>query len=137
MVESLRVTLRFLTRLPIPGPPDLSDPPRVHLAWFPFAGFLVGIVLGLGDAFLTELDWPIRNAIVLFGGVLLSGALHLDALMDTGDALSTRSDNGRDLMHASVHTATGAVLGLTALALTWLALCSLQSSFRKIGRAHV
>lgn len=86
---SLLAAIAFLTVLPLPERWGLR--PR-HLAraarWFPLVGFGIGIVL-------AGLDWllglvvaqPARDALLVAAMVAVSGALHVDGLMDTCDGV--------------------------------------------------
>ena len=84
---SLLAAVAFLTILPLPGRWQVKS---CHLArstpWFPVVGVVIGGVL-------AALDWglglvlvePARDALVVLAAVALTGALHLDGLMDTCD----------------------------------------------------
>lgn len=81
--------LSLLTVLPLPSrwrpePCDLARSPR----WFPLVGLLLGGLLAGLDALLSPLlAGPARDALVILALVALSGALHLDGLMDTCDGV--------------------------------------------------
>lgn len=85
----LLAAFQFLTCLPFP---DRLRAAPAHLAassgWFAAVGLLVGLLLAGLDAALAPLvAGPLRDALVVVAGVALSGALHLDGLMDTCDGL--------------------------------------------------
>jgi adenosylcobinamide-GDP ribazoletransferase len=122
-------TARFLTRLPLPGN-AASDLHHIHAVWFPFVGLAIGAVMAASDITLSSLEWPIRNALVIGIGVLVTGALHLDALMDTVDGLAVPGAESQKAMRSSVHTAEGAAAGILVLCLAWLALDQLTDSTR-------
>ncbi|MDA0988883.1 MAG: adenosylcobinamide-GDP ribazoletransferase [Chloroflexi bacterium] len=83
---------RFLTAIPLPLTKRGTIPETMGetLAYFP----LVGLVIGLG---LAGLDWglglvfppSIVNALVVVALIVVTGALHMDGLMDTGDGLGS------------------------------------------------
>jgi adenosylcobinamide-GDP ribazoletransferase len=84
---SLLAAIAFLTIVPLParwrGEPG-------HLArsvrWYPLVGLGIGLVLAALDWLLgLVLAGPIRDALVVVALLVLSGALHLDGLMDTCD----------------------------------------------------
>jgi adenosylcobinamide-GDP ribazoletransferase len=84
---SLLAAIAFLTVLPLPRGGALRER---HLArsvrWFPLVGGLLGGLLALLDLALgTVLVEPTRDALLVVTLVVLSGALHLDGLMDTCD----------------------------------------------------
>src|SRR5688572_16821341 len=86
-VYSILATVRFLTRVPVPGDAT-RDLNRIHAAWFPFVGLAIGALMAAADLALAPVSWDIRNALVIAVGVVVTGALHLDALMDATDGLS-------------------------------------------------
>ena len=81
--------LRFLTIFPAPynGPEGPYDLGRA-LAFFPVVGLVIGIVLG-GLSFLLRTIFPpaVVAALLLTVLVILTGAHHLDGLMDTCDGM--------------------------------------------------
>lgn len=83
------LALQFLTCFPIPYRPKLH--PSAYgqsMRWFPVVGALLGISLGLLDTALAPLVAPDLRSIILVGLlVIMTGALHIDGLMDTCDAL--------------------------------------------------
>jgi adenosylcobinamide-GDP ribazoletransferase len=86
--RDLVTSLRFLTRLPIPGSPPLCGPGE-SLAAFPLAGLVLGLLVAVLDALLGQLRLPFftRDVLAVLALVLLTGGLHLDGLMDTCDGL--------------------------------------------------
>jgi adenosylcobinamide-GDP ribazoletransferase len=79
----------FLTVLPLPGRWRIQ--PR-HLArstpWFPLVGLLLGVLLAGADYLLgLFVAAPARDALIIALALALSGALHLDGLMDTCDGV--------------------------------------------------
>ena len=120
VVESFVAALGFLTRVPVRA----ADPAR-GAALFPVIGAGVGAVTG-GIAYGLAQVLPALAAagIALAGGALLTGALHLDGLADTADALGTRTrDRALEIMRDH---ATGAY-GTTAIALDLLVKASALS----------
>lgn len=81
--------LGFLTILPVPtkGKPDLRLLGR-SLAYFPMVGLTLGLILaGLDRLLLWLLPRAAADALLIVMSVVLSGALHVDGLIDTCDAL--------------------------------------------------
>lgn len=78
---------RFLTRLPFPEPSGVTpqDLGRA-VCWYPFIGFLLGVLIALGAWLLGRWDAALAATSVLILWVWASGALHLDGLADTADA---------------------------------------------------
>jgi len=110
--------LAFLTILPLrvgdPGPRGLSG----AAAWFPLVGALVGALAGatrdLGADAFGPLTASVLAVLVL---VVVTGALHLDGLADTADALGARG-GGAERRLAVMRDPTTGVFGVLAL-LAW------------------
>lgn len=84
----LLTALQLLTRIPIPaGVPFSEDIARRAQAWFPWIGLLTGLAMA-SPLLLSEPHLPniAPLAAVLFP-LLLTGALHEDAVADSADAL--------------------------------------------------
>ena len=86
--------LRFLTIIPLPGLPPMTEQSVVRaIPWFPMAGLVIGGVLTAVDRLARPL-WGDLSAAVLVVAVwgIITGGMHLDGLSDTFDAaLSWRS----------------------------------------------
>lgn len=86
---SLLAAIGFLTVLPVPDrwraePRDLARSVR----WFPLVGAAIGLLLaGLDHLLGLLLAGPVRDALVVVALLAVSGALHLDGLMDTCDGI--------------------------------------------------
>ncbi len=106
---SFLAVLRFLTVIPAPGYAEhgLSHPTRVALsdgapipadnsliqvgrsiAYFPVVGLIIGIVLALlYYALHLILPSPVVSAVIIAALAIITGAHHLDGLMDTCDGM--------------------------------------------------
>jgi adenosylcobinamide-GDP ribazoletransferase len=87
LLRALSVAVAFLTVLPTPV--VLPASPRedgLSFACFPLVGLLLGVLLGL--LCLAVQAWPplLAAAIVLAAWTGLTGALHVDGLVDSADA---------------------------------------------------
>lgn len=116
----------FLTILPLPqaflGEErfDLA----AGLAWFPLVGAAVGAVAAAVLSGLDPLVGRAPGTVVAIGAlVLITGALHQDALADTADGFGVRGDRARRL--AVMRDSTLGAFGV--LALTFWALLLLTS----------
>jgi len=94
----LRLALSFLTivptRIDAAGESDVA----ASMAWFPLVGLLMGVAIALEDRVASFLLGPdVRAAIVVLSITLLTGAVHLDGLADTADALGAGRDRARAL----------------------------------------
>jgi adenosylcobinamide-GDP ribazoletransferase len=81
--------LKFLSIFP--GPGSGQDGPEQlgkSIAYFPVAGLVIGIVLA-GAAYLLRLILPpsVVGALLVTGMVIMTGAHHLDGLIDTCDGM--------------------------------------------------
>jgi adenosylcobinamide-GDP ribazoletransferase len=121
-VRELRAALAavgFLTRIPIGNRVslDAEDVTRAG-AVFPLVGAALGACVG---AIAAALDRPLSPllacGLAVGAGTLITGALHIDALADTADALGARSsDRALEIMRDSTIGAFGA----TAIAIDLL-----------------
>ncbi len=117
-------SLTFLTRLPIGSVLTIDGEDLARSApYFPLVGAGVGAVVGRVVVGLAAVANPLLAAVV---GVTvlaaLTGALHLDAIADTFDALGTRS---REAALRTMREPTIGAFGATALVLDlflWTAL---------------
>lgn len=124
----------FLTVLPMPRRAGVAEAPEPWAAaWFPAVGAVLGGgLLGL-DALLGRFfPIPVTAALVLLAWVGVTGALHLDGLMDSVDALlsqRTPDERLRILKDPAVGV-FGVAAGCLALFLKVGALASLPGSSR-------
>lgn len=91
--RTLVASVSFLTRVPVRARVTNDGDDLVRsMAWFPFVGLLVGAAVGAVAQLLALVVTPVLGSVLaVIVGVLLTGALHVDALADTCDALGARS----------------------------------------------
>jgi adenosylcobinamide-GDP ribazoletransferase len=97
--NQIRLAASFLTILPL-GPKTLASPDdqAASFGWFPLIGFALGLALCLEDRLLSPLfGSPLRSLLIVMTLTLVTGALHLDGLADTADALGARANRERAL----------------------------------------
>jgi adenosylcobinamide-GDP ribazoletransferase len=90
----------FLTRLPLPAPPDPAGAPLAEAGWaFPLVGLVVGLLSGIAYAVAVLLRLPpLAAALIAVGvSVQLTGGLHEDGLADTADGLGGGHDPAQRL----------------------------------------
>lgn len=124
--------LQFLTRLPVPaklaGAAGEEADFRRSVACYPAAGLVIGLLLALAG-WLLSLALPPWVAAVLVATIWigLSGALHLDGLMDTADGLLSHRTRERmlEIMKDSRVGAMGVVAGVLSVLLRVALLASL------------
>jgi adenosylcobinamide-GDP ribazoletransferase len=133
-LRALLAALLFLTRIPL-GRRLVLDGDDVARAGpaFPLVGAGIGAAVGGIAATLAHPLSPLLAvALALAAGTLLTGALHLDALADTADALGARSrEHALEIMRDHAIGAYGAV----AIALDLLIKAAALSVL--VNRAHV
>jgi adenosylcobinamide-GDP ribazoletransferase len=127
-LRAATAAVAFLTRIPVGRWVDLdgADVARAGPA-FPLVGAGIGAVVGgIAAALAGPLSAPLAVALALSAGALLTGALHLDALADTADALGAPSrERALEIMRDSVVGAYGAVAIVLDLLIKAAALAAL------------
>jgi len=94
----LRLAVSFLTVLPVAIESASESDVAASMAWFPLVGLAMGIVFALEDRALGFLlGHAVRSAVIVLSMAVLSGAIHLDGLADTADALGAGRDRTRAL----------------------------------------
>jgi adenosylcobinamide-GDP ribazoletransferase len=126
--------IQFLTRIPFP-PREPASPAALaaSLVWFPTVGGMIGLLAIAVDVLARSwLAPPVAQAIVVAVYVVVSGALHLDGLIDAADGLATQGNGAARLaaMHQPAAGNMGSVAGLTALLLTFVAIGALPDRMR-------
>jgi adenosylcobinamide-GDP ribazoletransferase len=99
-LRALAAAVAFLTRVPVGRlvAVDASDVARGG-AFFPLVGAGVGAVVGgITQAAAGRLTPLLAATLAVAAGVALTGALHLDALADTADALGSSRDRALEIM---------------------------------------
>lgn len=120
--------IAFYTCLPIPRNLQLEF--RGIARFAPIIGIIIGSILGVADLGLQVLGMPVltRSAIVVVAGVVLTGGLHLDGVMDTADGLAVLDPKRRlEVMADSATGAFGAMAAIAVLLLKITALTDLDS----------
>src|SRR5438094_335744 len=112
------VALQFLTRLPSPIRQSISleDLGR-SIGWFPLVGATIGAIVVALNIFFQLLFHPaVAVALTLASLVAISGALHLDGVVDTTDGLvAGGGPNGLAIMRDPGASSSGVVAGLLVL----------------------
>lgn len=88
--------MQFLTTIPIPVINKQINEKRLSNAvvYFPLVGLLLGLILAGTNNLLSFLGFQesVTNIILVISLIILTGALHLDGLSDTFDALLSGKD---------------------------------------------
>jgi adenosylcobinamide-GDP ribazoletransferase len=122
----VRRAISFLTIFPV-GPADaaLSIDLAASFGWFPLVGFGIGLTLCAVDWLLAPLlGHALRALLVVLILTVLTGALHLDGVADTADALGAgrNRESALEILRDSRIGSFGAialffVLGLKVIAI--------------------
>ncbi len=133
-VDALRLALSFLTLLPV-GPGRAVAPESVaeSFAYFPLGGFIIGAALAAEDWMLGFAFGPaLKSVLVVMTLAAITGAVHLDGLADTFDALGAGRDRERalDILRDSAIGSFGAIAMFFVLALKIAALTALGAPAR-------
>ncbi len=125
----LRLAAGFLTVLPVLGDREAADETlAASFGWFPLVGFILGAALGLEDRLLS-IYFPqvLRSVLLILSLAVATGAVHLDALADTADALGAGADRDRalEILRDSRIGSFGAIALIFALMLEILALATM------------
>ncbi|HEY8476441.1 MAG TPA: adenosylcobinamide-GDP ribazoletransferase, partial [Chloroflexota bacterium] len=130
------VALQFLTRLPSPIKHTITvEEMGRSTVWFPVVGLLIGALLAVADL-LSRLLFPpsLSDALLVALLVVLTGALHLDGLMDTCDGVfSFKSPERRlEIMRDSRVGAFGVVGAALVILLKYAALGAVPVEHRPL-----
>jgi len=96
-LKSIVVTFSFFSTIPMP----FINWEQKYFRYVPFILPFVGVVIGLGSYLVVELLGMLevsnflKSVVVCLYFILITGGLHLDALMDTCDAHFSRRDIDR------------------------------------------
>jgi len=130
----LRLAISFLTILPvIDQRPASEETVAASFAWFPIVGFLIGVALVGEDWLLAHVfAQVIRSVLIVISLTVITGAVHLDGLADTADALGAGRDRLRalDILRDSRVGTFGASAIFFDLTLKILALSTLAGTRR-------
>ncbi len=121
--RALVAALTLLTILPIPAKAQGSIGAREVAAsapWFPVVGALLGLLIGLVASLPSDHAPLLAGALVAILLAGLTGALHLDGLADSFDALGARGGSRERRLEIMRDSATGAY-GTVAI-VGWFAL---------------
>lgn len=128
MIRAPIAAVRFLTRLPVPGPATEARDLPPAVGWFPLVGLLcnaavAGAALGLQHWFPSA----VAAVLAIAAGLLLTGGFHEDAASDAADGLGGGSSRERvlEIMRDSRIGAYGAMSLWVVLSLRWAMLTAL------------
>lgn len=123
-MKAILSLLQFTTIIPLGKPQDLEFFARRSYL-YPVAGYVIGALVALPVFFIPNPTIAAAIAIALL--ILLTGAHHIDGLMDLGDGLMAHGDKEKR-RHAMTDRNVGAGAVSLALAITLLLFAGLQES---------
>ncbi len=99
VLERIRLAGSFLTIFPLlDSRPRSADEVAASFGWFPLIGFVLGAILCIEDQLLAAFfGRGVRSIIAILTLTIITGAIHLDGLADTADALGARDSRERAL----------------------------------------
>ncbi|GLI08042.1 adenosylcobinamide-GDP ribazoletransferase [Paenibacillus tyrfis] len=139
--EACAAAFQFLTRLPVPVKLDYNDALfRRSVVFYPFVGLVLGLITATAGLLLTSVLSPLPAAALLLGlWVMITGALHLDGLMDTADGILSHRSRERmlEIMKDSRVGAMGVIAAVLVLLLKWSLLTELLPSAATGGQVNL
>ena len=98
LLNEIRLAAGFLTVIPIGTRSGSVDELARSMGWFPLIGFTLGAVLA-GTDYLLAFIFPsmLRSLLIVLALAGVTGAVHIDGLADTADALGAGCDRDRAL----------------------------------------
>jgi len=134
VLTQIRLAAGFLTILPlVDSQGDAPEEVSASLGWFPLVGFGIGGALAGEDYLLGFLCGDaIRAALLVMTLAIVTGAVHLDGLADTADALGAGRDRKRalEILRDSRIGTFGASALFFVLALKLLAIAATAGKLR-------
>jgi adenosylcobinamide-GDP ribazoletransferase len=136
-LTEIRLAAGFLTILPLlPRAAVAPETLAASFGWFPLVGFALGALLAAGNLVLTPLFGDALAAVLLVLTLtVLTGAVHVDALADTADALGAGSNRRRalEIMRDSRIGSFGTAAIFFFLALEIVALTTMDEARRTVA----
>lgn len=122
-MRALRLAISFLTIFPVYGNRVADEKEMARsLFFYPATGILIGSLLALVSfgGWRLSLGWA-GDALVIVLWIIISGGLHLDGLMDTGDGLFSGRERERklEIMKDSRVGAMGVLALISVVLLKW------------------
>jgi adenosylcobinamide-GDP ribazoletransferase len=130
----LSLAVGFLTILPVIDNRRASEEAvAASFEWFPLVGFMLGLALCGEDLILSyAFGQVVRSVLIVLSLTVITGAVHLDGLADTADALGAGRNRERalEILQDSRIGTFGAIAIFFDLILKILALSTLAGSAR-------
>ncbi|MFD0711419.1 adenosylcobinamide-GDP ribazoletransferase [Paenibacillus sp. GCM10027626] len=134
-LQAFGAALQLLTRIPIPAAiPFTSQVLARSTVYYPVVGLMIGLISAAAGMLLMHLFPPLVAAVfALIIWVALSGALHLDGLMDTADGVLSHRSRERmlEIMKDSRVGAMGVIAAVLLLLLKFVLLYELLGEYAR------
>jgi adenosylcobinamide-GDP ribazoletransferase len=119
MLVKLRTALGFYTCLPVLSHTESLDFQGIAL-YAPWIGLLLGLIfisIDGGLAWLSPQGFAVRSLVLMLSSLWLTGGLHLDGAIDTGDGLAVSAPERRLEVMADSRTGAFGVMTLVCILL--------------------
>jgi adenosylcobinamide-GDP ribazoletransferase len=134
VLTQIRLAAGFLTILPVLSRSDVNPETVARsFGWFPLVGFALGGILAAENLLLVRIFGNALTAVLLvLTMAILTGAVHIDALADTADALGAGSNRDRalEIMRDSRIGSFGAIAIFFFLSIEVATLAAMSNSSR-------
>jgi len=131
-INSILLSLQFLTRIPIPFKLDVKKDNFFKIAsYFPFVGFVIGIIqFGFYIILKNYFSREILMMIIVAISYILTGAMHIDGLADTFDGLfsNKNKENMLEIMRDSRLGTNGVLAVVFIILLKTMALAEISTN---------
>jgi adenosylcobinamide-GDP ribazoletransferase len=98
VLNEIRLAAGFLTIIPVGSDSAEASEVRGSFGWFPLIGFILGALLAGADYLLAFfIPSAVRSTLLVIALTAVTGAVHVDGLADTADALGAGCDRARAL----------------------------------------
>jgi adenosylcobinamide-GDP ribazoletransferase len=122
VLRGLLAAFGYFTILPAGRSEPPATPGAEALGWLPAIGAVVGCIAGLGGYGAARLHLPWAFVVAWALAIGLTGALHVDGLLDACDGLFASASPQRRLeILKDVHHGTFAIAGMAIAGAFWLA----------------
>ncbi len=127
MLKSLALTFSCFSRIPMPKMEWDSDNMRFMLAWFPFVGLIIGLVVAAWwlVAEVAGFGIVLKAAGAALIPLLITGGFHLDGFADVIDAMASNAEphRKREILKDS-HIGAFAAMGVAIYVVAYFALAT-------------
>lgn len=113
MINSFLLAFSMYSKIPVPGPDWSEEKMKYVMCFFPLVGVPIGLLICGFGILAAHLALPdlMRSAVLTLIPLVVTGGIHMDGLIDTGDALASCQPRERKLeILKDSHTGAFAVI---------------------------